>query len=97
MARIRYNTGFRDRADKLTTDFAADQWVTFLALGPSNTEVGAYERLGIVKSMPCQRVGMRSGLKWRLLSFESGWFRRRAVEFQRIEGRRGPKDSKRKP
>jgi hypothetical protein len=64
MARIRYNTGFRDRADKLTTDFAADQWVTFLALGPSNTKVGAYERLGIVISMPTKSLSEGWYEKW---------------------------------
>jgi len=64
MARIRYNTGFRDRADKLTTDFAADRWVTFLALGQSSTKVGAYERLGIVKSMPTKSLSEGWYEKW---------------------------------
>lgn len=64
IARTRRNTGFIDRSDSPTAEFTANRWITFLVLGQSGTKVGAYERLGIIKSMPTKLLSEGWQKKW---------------------------------
>lgn len=64
IAHIRHNTGFTDTTDRPTADLTADRWMTFLVLGPSNTKIGVYERLAIIRSMPTKLLSEGWYMKW---------------------------------